>query len=145
MDLIFIIGAGNTQITSNPILNLAIIYLPLALLILYEQKLQTWLITNDLSKTVGRLKEMKDKSRDETIAHITEGIDNKEETIKRLDSFLEYFTIMPVDLDPAGVINKLDHIMTSRDMRMKSEIQQLFPDLDELKANSIENVIEIAT
>ena len=144
MDFIFIIGAGN-QITSNPIINLAIVYLPLALLILYGQKLQTWLITNDLSKTVGRLKEMRDKSRDETIAHITEGMDNKEETIKRLDSFLEYFTIMPVDLDPAGVINKLDHIMTSRDMRMKSEIQQLFPDLDELKANSIENVIEIAT
>ena len=125
MDLIFIIGAGNAQITSNPIINLAIVYFPLALLILYGQKLQTWLITNDLSKTVGRLKEMKDKSRQETIDHITEGMDNKEETIKRLDSFLEYFTIMPVDLDPAGVINKLDHIMTSRDMRMKSEIKQL--------------------
>ena len=145
MDLVFIIGAGNAQITSNPIINLAIIYLPLALLILYGQKLQVWLITNDLSKTVGRLKEMKDRSRQETIDHITEGIDNKEETIKRLDSFLEYFTIMPVDLDPAGVINKLDHIMTSRDIRMKSEIKQLFPDLDELKANSVENVIEIAT
>ena len=69
MDFIFIIGAGN-QITSNPIINLAIVYLPLALLILYGQKLQTWLITNDLSKTVGRLKEMKDKSRQETIDHI---------------------------------------------------------------------------
>ena len=93
MDLIFIIGAGNAQITSTPIINLLIVYFPLALLILYGQKLQTWLITNDLSKTVGRLKEMRDKSRQETIDHITEGIDNKEETIKRLDSFLEYFTI----------------------------------------------------
>ena len=137
MDLVFIIGAGNAQITSNPIINLAIVYLPLALLILYGQRLQVWLITNDLSKTVGRLKEMKDRSRQETIDHITEGIDNKEETIKRLDSFLEYFTIMPVDLDPAGVINKLDHIMTSRDIRMKSEIKQLFPDLDKLKALSL--------
>ena len=145
MDLIFILGAGSDiQLTSNPIINLAIFYLPLALLIIYGQRLQTWLISNDLSKTVGRLKEMRDKSRQDTIDHVTEGIDNKEEKIKRLDSFLEYFTIMPVDLDPSGVINKLDHLMTTRDERMKDEVKQLFPDLDELKSNSIENVIEIA-
>ena len=144
LEFSLILGAG-AQITENPLINLAIIYLPLALLILYGQKLQTWLILNDVSKSVGRLKEMKEKSREETIEHITQGVDNKDEIVKRLDSFLEYFTIMPVDLDPAGVINKLDHLMTTRDERMRSEIKKMIPELDTLKANSVENVIEIAT
>ena len=103
------------------------------------------MMLNDISKSIGRLKEMKEKSRDEAINHITEGIDNKDNVIKKIDSFLEYFTIMPVDLDPAGVINKLDHLMTTRDERMRIEIKNMLPELDSIKANSVENIIEIAT
>ncbi|MBE18966.1 MAG: hypothetical protein CMO11_03205 [Thaumarchaeota archaeon] len=122
-----------------------IFYLPLALLILYGQKIQSWMMLNDISKSIGKLKEMKEKSRDEAINHITEGVDNKDNVIKKIDSFLEYFTIMPVDLDPAGVVNKLDHLMTTRDERMRIEIKNMLPELDSIKANSVENIIEIAT
>jgi hypothetical protein len=150
LELVLILGGasnvfGDNPWLNNPVISIMIFYLPLALLILYGQKIQSWMMLNDISKSIGRLKEMKEKSRDEAINHITEGIDNKDNVIKKIDSFLEYFTIMPVDLDPAGVINKLDHLMTTRDERMRIEIKNMLPELDSIKANSVENIIEIAT
>ena len=103
------------------------------------------MMLNAISKSIGKLKEMKERSRDEAIKYVNEGTNNKDDVIKKIDSFLEYFTIMPVDLDPAGVINKLDHLMTTRDERMRTEIKNMLPKLDSVKANSVENVIEIAT
>ena len=150
LELLLILGGvgnafGDNPWLNNPVISIMIFYLPLALLILYGQKIQSWMMLNDISKSIGKLKEMKEKSRDEAINHITEGVDNKDNVIKKIDSFLEYFTIMPVDLDPAGVVNKLDHLMTTRDERMRIEIKNMLPELDSIKANSVENIIEIAT
>ena len=150
LELALIIGGagnafGDNPWLNNPIISIMIFYLPLGLLILYGQKIQSWMMLNDISKGIGKLKEMKEKSRDDAINYVTEGVDNKDDVIKKIDSFLEYFTIMPVDLDPAGVINKLDHLMTTRDERMRTEIKNMLPELDSVKANSVENVIEIAT
>ena len=150
LELLLILGGvgnafGDNPWLNNPVISIMIFYLPLALLILYGQKIQSWMMLNDISKSIGKLKEMKEKSRDEAINHITEGVDNKDNVIKKIDSFLEYFTIMPVDLDPAGVVNKLVHLMTTRDERMRIEIKNMLPELDSIKANSVENIIEIAT
>ena len=119
LELALILGGvnnafGDNPWLNNPIISIMIFYLPLALLILYGQKIQSWMMLNDISKSIGKLKEMKERSRDDAIKYVNEGTNNKDDVIKKIDSFLEYFTIMPVDLDPAGVINKLDHLMTTR-------------------------------
>ena len=37
----------------------------------------------------------------------------------RVDRFLEYFTIGPQSMDPAGIVYKLDHILDVRDERIE--------------------------
>ena len=68
-----------------------------------------------------------------------------DELAPRIDQFLEYFTIMPIDMDPSGVVGKLEHIMTTRDDRLKAEIRTLVPDADPVRASVIENLIEAAS
>lgn len=137
-----ILGAEN-PISSNPLISLVIMYLPLALLILYGQRLQTWMILNDVSRAVGKLKIMREKSREDAIDYVSNGKKNNELTAK-IDQILEYFTIMPVDMDPAGIVNKVEHVMVLRDERMRKEIEKLAPDVDSVKSSSMEGVVEIA-
>ncbi len=136
----------DNPILGNPLISIAIFYVPLALLIVYGQRIQAWMILNDVSRSVGKLKLLKDKSRKEAVEFVTGGSNAKvDELAPRVDQFLEYFTILPVDIDPTGVIGKIEHIMTTRDDRMKAEIRKLVPEADPVRASAIENLIEAAS
>jgi hypothetical protein len=130
---------------SNPLINLALFYVPLILFMLYGQKFQTWMILNEISRSVSRLKVMKEKSRKETVDYITTTAGSSPDVTPRIDQFLEYFTIMPVDIDPSGVMKKLEHIVTLRDERVRTEIRKIAPSADPVKASTMENMIEAAT
>ncbi len=137
---------SDNPILGNPLVSIAIFYGPLALLIIYGQRIQAWMILNDVSRSVGKLKLMKEKGRKEAVEFVTGGSNAKvDEFAPRIDQFLEYFTIMPVDMDPSGVVGKIEHIMTTRDDRMKAEIRKLVPDADPVRASVIENLIEAAS
>ena len=62
-----------------------------------------------------------------------------------VDRFLEYFTILPVDLDPNGLVHKLDHIMRTRDDRVRAEIKKLCLGAGDQEISKIENILEAAT
>jgi hypothetical protein len=57
---------------------------------------------------------------------------------------LEYFTIGPQGLDPAGIIWKLEHILDVRDIRFKDEVKLMAPSADETQVNNLENTLEAA-
>lgn len=130
---------------SNPLINLALFYVPLILFMLYGQKFQTWMILNEISRSVSRLKVMKEKSRKEAVEYITTAAASSPDVTPRIDQFLEYFTIMPVDIDPSGVMKKLEHIVMLRDERVRAEIRKIAPAADTVKASTMENMIEAAT
>jgi hypothetical protein len=67
------------------------------------------------------------------------------EPAKGVDRFLEYFTIMPVDLDPTGIVNKLDHIMRTRDERLRAEVRKLCGAASDQDVTKMENILEAAT
>ncbi|MEM4312388.1 MAG: DUF1512 domain-containing protein [Nitrososphaerales archaeon] len=133
--------AGNESL-GNPLAFL-IFYLPIILFFLYGQKFQLWMMLNDISRALGKLKVMRDKGRKEVIDYISV-MKPTFDPAERVDQFLEYFTIMPVDLDPAGIIKKLEHILLVRDERMRSEVKNLVPSADKVKTTVIENLLEVA-
>jgi hypothetical protein len=52
---------------------------------------------------------------------------------------------MPVDIDPSGIIKKLQHLMRIRDDRVKAEVRTLAPSMDNVSASKMENILEAAT
>jgi len=62
----------------------------------------------------------------------------------KLDKFLDYFTIMPVSLDPKGVVSKIEHMMNLSDDRLKREIEIFSGNKDPVKVSIANNVIQAA-
>jgi hypothetical protein len=112
---------------------------------IYGQRLQMYLIAGDISRALGRLKIMRDKSRKEAIDYFANSGKVTGDPTARIDEFLDYVTIMPVDMDPNGIVGKLQHITNTRDDRVRAEVSQIIPNLDPTKISVAENILEIAT
>jgi hypothetical protein len=135
---------GGSDSGSNP-LTYILWFAPIFVLMVYGQKLQSWMILNDISKSLAKLKTMKEVARKESIDYINVSVKPSIDPSEKIDKFLEYFTIMPVDLDPNGIIGKLDHIMRIKDERIRSEIKRMADGISDIHTSRIENILEAAT
>jgi hypothetical protein len=52
---------------------------------------------------------------------------------------------MPVDMDPYGIVKKVEHVINIRDERIRSEIRQACPSMEESNVLKLENILEAAT
>ncbi len=48
---------------------------------------------------------------------------------KELSYFLEFFSIPPVDLDPYGIVKKIDHILRNSEEKMAEFVRYLYPNV----------------
>jgi hypothetical protein len=117
--------------------------------LMYAQKLQSRVILGEISKSLAKLKTMREHARKEAIDYIKTAIKMSSTTLSDpavgVDRFLEYFTILPVDLDPNGLVRKLDHVMRTRDDRVRAEIKKLSLGAGDKEISKIENILEAAT
>ncbi len=137
-------GPGSSDFNNSPLAYI-LWFAPIIVLMIYGQKFQAWMILGDVSKSLTRLKTMKETARREVIDYIKTSIRPPADPSERIDKFLEYFAIMPVDLDPQGIIRKLDHMMRTKDERIRSEIKRMAEGMTEWQASRIENILEAAT
>jgi len=100
---------------------------------------------NEISRNLNKIKTIKEKTRKETINYIKNVLKPKDDPVERIDQFLEYFTIMPVETDPSGVMKKIEHLMLLRDERMREEIKNIGPDADSVQLSTAENMLEATT
>jgi hypothetical protein len=115
---------------------------------MYAQKLQSRVILGEISKSLAKLKTMRENARKEAIDYVKTAIkisSSSRDPAVGVDRFLEFFTIPPVDLDPSGLVNKLDHLMRIRDDRMRAEIKKLCSGAGDREISKIENILEAAT
>jgi hypothetical protein len=78
------------------------------------------------------------------MGYVTKRAPGNQEVSKKMDDFLEYFTIQPVSMDPSGIVKKMDHILTTQDDRIREEVSQLMPATNEVERSVIENMAGVA-
>jgi hypothetical protein len=110
----------------------------------YGQKIQTWMMLREIEGALVRLKAMRDEARRITITSVQSAGDKGLDPTPRIDHFMEYFTIMPSSLDPAGIVPKIDHLVNVRDQRFNDEVKLIAPAADETQRCNIEGLLEIA-
>ncbi|MBS7620623.1 DUF1512 domain-containing protein [Candidatus Bathyarchaeota archaeon] len=121
-----------------------IIYAFIFISIFYGQRIQLYIMLREVEGSLYKLKYIRDEGRRIAIETIKEIGKPQTDPSARVDRFLEYFTIAPQSLDPAGVVWKLEHILDVRDTRFKDEVKLLAPAADETQANNLENTLEAA-
>ena len=116
---------------SNPIMMLLWI-IPIIVLVFYGLRIQLMVSSNEIKKDISKLEEFKNNSRQKLIDYV-KTIKPKDDPIKKIDSFLEYFTIMPVDLDPNGIIPKINHLVHSREDFTRLQVRSLFTEISDFE------------
>ena len=110
---------------------------------LYGAKFQMWQFLKQIEAGLIELKKMAIESRQTSIDTFKEFGNSEDEVAKGLDRWLDFFTIMPVDLDPAGILKRLDHLLDERRDRFQEFVVEMAPEATDSQHQSLENTLEV--
>ncbi len=110
----------------------------------YGQRIQTRIMVREVEGALYKLKRMRDEARKTAINNVKETGKLEGDPTAQVDRFLEYFAIPPVDIDPSGVVWRLEHLIDVRDLRFKDDVKLMAPKADETQINNLENMLEAA-
>ncbi|MDA4118488.1 MAG: DUF1512 domain-containing protein [Thaumarchaeota archaeon] len=133
-----------TGIDSGTIINSAY-YVLLFVFMFYGGRIQSLISLNSTGKSLGLLASMKDKARNDVLAYIESKGSQIVGIGEKVDRFLDYVTIMPVDMDPAGIVRKIEHIADTSDERARAEIRKLIVSADPVSVSVAQNMLELAS
>jgi hypothetical protein len=112
--------------------------------IFYGQRLQARMMMRDVESSLHKLRSIKDEGRKSAIETLKEVGKPTVDISSRVDRCLDYFTIGPQGMDPAGIVAKLDHILEVRDQRLLDEVRLMAPQCDDVQLHNMENTLEAA-
>jgi hypothetical protein len=110
----------------------------------YSQKIQVWNMLREIQSNLGRFKLFKDEARKIAISTIKEIGKPKNDPTLKIDQFLEYAVVPPVDIDPAGIVWKLEHVLDMRDIRFKDEVKMMAPEASDSQIFNLEMTLGAA-
>jgi len=129
---------------SNPLMMLVWI-LPIILFVFYGQHIQLLVTSSQLKKGIKKLDGFRDESRTELINYLKRNLNVKDDPVKKIDKFLDYFTIMPVDMDPNGIVEKVRHTVRSREDYTRKHVKSLSPEMTDIELTRVQTLLEIAS
>lgn len=151
---------------SNPLMMLVWI-LPIILFVFYGQRIQLMVTSGEIRKGIKRLDAYGSESRDELVAYVREVLggtaagapggaagappdkggrgSESDGLAGRIDTLLDYFTIMPVDMDPSGIVPKIEQVVRSREDHTRRHVRLLCPGIGDGDLSRVQTLLEIAT
>jgi len=129
---------------SNPFMMLIWI-LPIILFVFYGQRIQLIITSREIKKKMAELEQFRNDSRNDLIDYVKQKLTPNDDPTKKLDRFFDYFTIMPVDIDPNGIIPKIHHLVRSREDATRKQIKSMFSEINTLEITKVQNLLEIVT
>ena len=121
-------------------------YVFFIIFIFYGQRIQMYIMVREVENSLHKLRVIKDEGKKIAIEAIKEIGKPTTDPTPRVERYLEYFTIGPQSMDPAGIVAKLDHILDTRDERLKEEVKLMAPQTigNDVQVNNLENTLEAA-
>ena len=129
---------------TNPLM-MIIWIVPIILFVFYGQRIQLYITSAEIKKGIKKLDNFREESRNELIDYIKKNLKTKDDSIKKIDRFLDYFTIMPVDMDPNGIVDKVRHTVRSREDYTRAHVKSLSPEISDLELTKVQTLLEIAS
>ena len=110
----------------------------------YAQKIQALQMLRQVEVTVRKVKVIKDEAKNETIKTINEIGKPSTDIATRVERIMDSFDIPLESLDPAGIVDKMDHYQKTNKHMYDHEVKALAPSATEAERNNIENLIEVS-
>ncbi|MFQ6052981.1 MAG: DUF1512 family protein, partial [Candidatus Bathyarchaeia archaeon] len=90
------------------------------------------------------VKAIRDEGRRVSIETVKEVGRPESDPTPDIERFLEHFFIPPVNLDPAGIVGKLEQLLNVRESRFEEEVRAMAPNASDSEVNNLENLLEAA-
>jgi hypothetical protein len=127
----------------NNLLNILFVVSFLAFMV-FGQQIQSRIALMQIDGAVRKLENMRNDAKSLTVRMLREIGKAKDDPTPRLNSLLEQFLIEPVSMDPAGIVNKFDHLLDVREAKFKSDVGRIAPEANPAQVNNLENLVEAA-
>jgi hypothetical protein len=111
----------------------------------YQQTIMIWRVTKQIEAALFKLNRMSDEGREIVVKTVRDLGKPTEDPSKAVAGMLEFVTIEPVSLDPAGVIQRLDHILDVRKLGYEDAVARMAPNASKDDASNLEGTIEAAS
>ena len=129
---------------TNPLMMLVWI-LPIILFVFYGQHIQLLVTSGEIKKGIKKLDGFRANSKKELIDYVNNNISSINDPTKKIEQFLDYFTIMPVDMDPTGIVDKVRHTVRSREEYTRNHVKSISSELSEIEISRIQTLLEISS
>jgi hypothetical protein len=73
----------------------------------------------EIGSAMNDLKRFRDDAQNVAISLVKESGKTATDPTPRINQFLEYFTTIPIDIDPTGIVPKIEHILDVRESEVK--------------------------
>jgi hypothetical protein len=115
------------------------------LFLFWGPRMQVFAALREVKTGVEKLGGLREKSKKETLDYLMGDCKVPKESQPRIEQTLEYFTIMPVAMDPSGIVGKVGHVVSLQDDRIRDEIRRIAPQADRVQVSVAQNILEVAT
>ena len=114
----------------------------IALFFGFGQKLQMRQFLWDIDKGLRKLDMFRNSAKDLTLKTVKEIGKPLTDPGPQINVLMEQFLISPVDMDPAGIVGKIDHLLDVRDAKFKEDVRRIAPGADSSQVMNLENLVE---
>lgn len=111
----------------------------------YGTKLQAYRSQKNLESALEKFKKWDDETRALAVRKFKKFCDENltvKDIESKIEDFMNFITIQPTTLDPAGIVPKIDHIMDVRENRFLDEVKDIAVNADERNLHNLENLLE---
>jgi hypothetical protein len=112
------------------------------LFIFFGQKIQMRMYLLEIDRGLKRLDFIRTQATQLTVKTLKEQGKPTIDPSPALNVLLEAFLITPVDMDPAGIVGKFDHLLDVRDQKFKDDVRKIAPGASDVQLNNLENLVE---
>ena len=114
----------------------------IALFFGFGQKLQMRQFLWEIDKGLRRLDVFRNSAKELTLKTIKDIGRPLADPAPAINVLMEQFLISPVDMDPAGIVGKIDHLLDVRDEKFKEDVRRIAPNADSSQVMNLENLVE---
>ena len=97
------------------------------LFIFFGQKIQMRMYLLEIDRGLKRLDFFRNSAKDLSLKTIKDVGKPSLDPASSLNVLLEQFFISPVDMDPAGLVGKFDHLLDVREDKFKDDVRRISP------------------
>jgi hypothetical protein len=114
------------------------------ILFFYGQRIQISMMLVGVKRNLGKLEKLRTAAHTSVLNSALKFEGDQKMVESRINRLTGSFAIQPVNMDPAGIVGKLEHVLDTYDENLRTEVKAIATSATESEVNTLSNQMEIS-